>query len=282
MEIHVHPLTTTIRCRVTVENFLHLVPLHVMPSETTSSTIAFMPRSAMSLARTRGHPTMKCRRRRKAYHQLPALVLTSSLSSRNLVPYRVVDGMDHQQAEAAKSSSSHYDVSLELKPPLSRLFAHTADPPAKTSSSGGSVVRPALSFSHDSSRTFFTAAQESRSFARSTSRASSHFCDIEVDEDMVDDRQSVIHGVIDEEMACCRCGATSRPLLTFPAKSRPSAGGRGSASFCWTRACSRCTSVSSCCCIALNATGLALAADRALSLTPGRMLPSSPWAISWH
>ncbi|GJN18391.1 hypothetical protein PR202_gb05550 [Eleusine coracana subsp. coracana] len=109
--------------------------------------------------------------------------------------------MDHQQAEAAKSSSSHYDVSLELEPSIGRLFARTADPPVQTTSSGGSAVHPALSFSHDSSRTFFTVAPESRSFARSTSRASSHFCDIEVDEDMVDDRQSVIHGVIDEEMA---------------------------------------------------------------------------------
>ncbi|KAK3161277.1 hypothetical protein QOZ80_1BG0075070 [Eleusine coracana subsp. coracana] len=109
--------------------------------------------------------------------------------------------MDHQQADPAKCASRGND-SVELKPSLSRIFSFDgADPPpVQKQSSGRRVMRPASSFSrHGSSRR--NASLRSGSLGRSTSRASSHFCDIEVDEDMVDDRQSVIHGVIDEEMA---------------------------------------------------------------------------------
>ncbi|GJM93928.1 hypothetical protein PR202_ga10525 [Eleusine coracana subsp. coracana] len=113
--------------------------------------------------------------------------------------------MDHQQADPAKCASRGNDSVVELKPSLSRMFSFdAADPPSvQKQSSGRRDMRPASSFNrHGSSRR--NASLRSGSLGRSLSRsrrASSHFCDIEVDEDMVDDRQSVIHGVIDEEMA---------------------------------------------------------------------------------
>ncbi|GJN00075.1 hypothetical protein PR202_ga17230 [Eleusine coracana subsp. coracana] len=67
--IHVHLLTSTLRCCVTIENS----SLHTVPSEMAASTVAFTPRSTTSLARMRGHPTVASRSRNVARREVKAV-----------------------------------------------------------------------------------------------------------------------------------------------------------------------------------------------------------------